>query len=63
MNINEMRERPKRVSFKTPHRKALSKPHSTFNSPALPTSNQEEPNFIFILAAFTPVNNNYSLYL
>jgi|GEM_PF-3482366 len=31
MNINKIREQPNRVSSKTPHRQAPSKPSGTFN--------------------------------
>jgi len=45
MNINKIRERPKRLFSKTQHLKAVCSPSGAFNSPGLPTPNPEEPLF------------------
>jgi len=43
MNINKIRERPKRLLSKSPHLKAVYRPSGTLNSPGLATPKPEEP--------------------
>jgi len=46
MNINKIRERPERLSFKTSHIKAVPSPSGDFNFPGLLLPNPEEPKLI-----------------